>query len=165
MQIPLLSREGVVRAIAFVDAGDWSELTRWSWCFHTGYAARRAPEGLLLMHRQIMGLPKGDPAQVDHMDHDRLNNCRANLRIVTQAEQQQNLPSMGGMSRFRGVSWDARNKKWRATVNFQGRQYSCGRHKDEVAAAMAAEKFRLEHMPCALPDPELARIVPARACA
>lgn len=108
------------------------------------------------MHRQILGLDGSDKTQVDHKDRNRLNNQRANLRLATRAQQQQNLPAMGGRSRFRGVSWDAANDRWRATVVFQGKQHSCGRHKTELEAALAAEAFRLEHMPFAVPDPELA---------
>lgn len=159
MEIPLANRRGEIVAVALVDPEDHPILMQWRWCrYADGYAGRRTPAGMLLMHRQIMGLQPGDPREVDHRNRITLDNHRSNLRIVTHAEQQQNLPAMGGTSRFRGVSWDAKNGKWRATVILDGKQHSCGRHADEVDAALAAEAFRRERMPFALPDPLLAEV-------
>jgi hypothetical protein len=42
------------------------------------------------MHRDILGLLRDDPRVVDHIDGNPLNNCRANLRICTQAENTMN---------------------------------------------------------------------------
>ena len=38
------------------------------------------------LHRHIMDAPKG--CEVDHIDHDRMNNCRNNLRICTHQQNQ-----------------------------------------------------------------------------
>lgn len=171
MEIPLRSRQGNVLAYAVVDDEDYDVLAQWPWCRYGGrdgkhYAGRRLPNGggMILMHRQIMGLIAENPLQVDHRDRNRLNNHRWNLRVATRAQQQQNLPSAGGRSRFRGVSWDETNKMWRATVVFEGKQYSCGRHHKEIDAARAADTFRLSRMTFANPDPELAKLsVPSTA--
>lgn len=154
--IPLRNRDRVVLAHAVVDDDDFDWLGQWSWSFNGGgYAGRRTSGGILLMHRLILGLDFGDPLQGDHRDRVKTNNQRSNLRIATRPEQQQNLPSMGGTSRFRGVSLCRQTGRWRAAVVFKGRQHSCGRHASETDAALAAEAFRSEHMPFAQPDPEL----------
>lgn len=155
-QIPLRNRQGVIMTHALVDDEDAEEVGRWRWCLGWGGYAGRNDGRSVLLHRYLLGLEHGDPRQGDHKNRDRLDDRRANLRIVTRAEQQQNLPSMGGASRFRGVSICSTTGRWRATVVFQGRQYSCGRHESEIAAAKAAEAWRLEHMPFAMPDLELA---------
>lgn len=42
------------------------------------------------MHRRIMGLEHGDGLEVDHINHDTLDNRRSNLRIVRQIDNQHN---------------------------------------------------------------------------
>ena len=51
-----------------------------------GYTAKDAAEKTRLMHRQILGLIHGDGKEVDHINKDRLDNRRANLRVVTRKE-------------------------------------------------------------------------------
>jgi len=50
------------------------------------------------MHRMLMGLERGDPLEVDHVDRDRLNNCRSNLRVLTHPEQSESADTPGECS-------------------------------------------------------------------
>ena len=69
-----------------------------------------------LLHRVIMGEPEG--MLIDHIDGNRLNNSRSNLRVCT---NQQNGCNRGktvkNTSGFKGVCWHKRDEKWRATIN------------------------------------------------
>ncbi len=76
------------------DVYEWASLSSWSF---TGGAAARATQyagrrlrngGTDYLHRIIMGAVPGE--QVDHVDGDKLNNQRANLRIVTNGQNAQN---------------------------------------------------------------------------
>lgn len=156
-RIPLVRRDGTIAAEAIVDDADYAALVGWTWRLSAGRAARREGALTILMHRELLGLEHGDGREGDHINRLPLDNRRENLRVVTHAQQQQNLPSMGGTSRYRGVSWFAETSKWRAAVVFQGRQHHLGLFVDEVEAARVAEAFRREHMTHAEPDPELAR--------
>lgn len=147
--IPLRRRDGSVKAWALVDASDYADVNRWRWFQMIGYAARnrKSPErGLILMHRYLLGLGRGDKRQIDHINRNRLDNRRANLRIVTLAQNRQNVTSYG-RSRFRGVHWN--KGKWQVQVNFQGQKHYGGRFDDEAAAGVAAAAIRARLMPYA----------------
>lgn len=81
---------------ALVDDGDFAWLNQWAWKakWNAGrnniYAVRTSPvDGKTVdirMHREVMGLKRGAPQEVDHRDHFGLNNQRANFRIATRSE-------------------------------------------------------------------------------
>ena len=67
------------------------------------------------MHKFLMDTPFG--MQVDHIDGNGLNNCRENLRICTQSQNNGNYRiSARNKSGFKGVSWHKKTGKWRATL-------------------------------------------------
>lgn len=165
--IPLYDREGSVRANVRVDPDDWFALARYRWhLMNNGYAAgymttrtyrREGWRGQrvggrsrqVLMHRFIAGMESGDRRKVDHVNRDRLDNRRANLRVVTDPEHSQNqTPQRGRSSQYRGVSWFPQTQRWRAYAGVNGRFIHLGYFIDEEEAAMAAAEFRAAHMPC-----------------
>ncbi len=84
----------------------------------------------------------------DHIDLNKRNNQRSNLRSVTEAQNKQNLPShAGSSSRFRGVCWSPRFNKWRAYANLEGKHHFLGYHAEEEIAAEAAADWRRRNMP------------------
>lgn len=88
------------------------------------------------MHRLITNAPDG--THVDHINGDGLDNRRENLRIVTpQMNQANSRKHIVGWSRFKGVSWSAAAKKWRAYINIGRKQTHLGLFDDEITAAQA----------------------------
>lgn len=150
---------------ALVDDEDYEMVTsRGCWTRHSaGYAWRSVQlnNGRWsheFMHRVILGLGPGgeDPRRLDHKNRDKLDNRRENLRIGLQPLNMQNVPSRGGGSEFRGVSWDRwRGGGWRARVMIGGQEVFHKRFATELGAALAAEAYRAKHMPFAQPDPAL----------
>lgn len=171
-RIPLF-RRGQAEPIAFtiVDAADARWLLEHRWGLGSdGYATRRRPGVAIRMHREILGLAAGDGRHTDHINRDKLDNRRANLRVVTAAQNMQNRPSVpGSSSRYRGVYWEVprgnRRGSWRARAHIGDRFVSLGRFAVEIEAAVAVEAFRREHMPFAEPDPALAADLAARMAA
>lgn len=145
-----------------------AHLTAFPWRVHTeGYAVRTAWAGRsvnVYLHREILGLTAGDGAQVDHVNGDRLDNRRCNLRVVRNAENAQNTSSRSG---YRGVHFDQARGKWMARVKLDYRHHFLGRYDDERDAARAAEAFRREHMPFSTPTTGLDPVgaCPCRDCA
>ncbi len=155
--VPLTQRDHrKVRAHALIDAADLGVVEgRRYHLLQNGYAARTGPGTRTYMHRDLLGeIPEG--LFVDHISRFKLDNRRSNLRLVTPAESSQNVPARAGAtSRFRGVSWDLRAQRWAAVARHGGKSAYIGAFADEVAAAIAVESYRRDHMPFAEPDPEL----------
>ena len=104
------------------------------------FLPRRGPYTLLA--RVLTNAPPG--LEADHLNHDPLDCTYANLAIRTRAQNLANRRkprrrSGGGLpsSRFKGVSWDARRKKWRAEVQAAHRRHFLGLFVAEHDAALA----------------------------
>lgn len=137
-----------------VDVADVPWVSRWTWnVIPSGYICRtrRIIDGpgpqTIYLHRELMRLRPGDGLEADHINRNRRDNRRSNLRILTTGGNAQNKPSLGGSSRFRGVTWDKNRQKWMASAQLDGRRHNLGRFDDEEVAARAASDWRREHMP------------------
>jgi len=123
--------------VAYVDAADYEELSRYTWqLVSAGYAARHEKGKWVFMHRQIMNPPEG--MQVDHIHRNRLDNTRAHLRICTASENARNRGKRAdATSRYIGVSYDKKRKKWLAYIRLERKLRQLGAYKDEIEAARA----------------------------
>lgn len=107
--------------IALVDDSDydWLSLTPWYYS-GPGYAARdftRNKEKIsVYMHRLILNVT--DDKEVDHIDGNKLNNTRGNLRVCSREENACNLKNRnGGTSKYKGVYWDGSRGYYRVEIN------------------------------------------------
>lgn len=93
-----------------VDDSDYEWLNSFKWTVgYKGYATASGPrvsgrQTSLRMHRLIMDAPAG--MLVDHINHNRADNRRSNLHIVTAKENQNNLTPQ------RKQQHDAATGKW-----------------------------------------------------
>ena len=80
--------------VALVDDEDFKWLSYFKWFAHkysnnrhrviAYYKVARRKYASLYMHRLIMNAPDG--LEIDHIDHNPLNNQKSNLRLVTHTE-------------------------------------------------------------------------------
>lgn len=105
-----------------VDESDFEILSEHRWSFQgQGYAISRIKGKNILMHVFLMGKKKG--LEIDHKNRDKLDNRRENLRHVTRSVNCFNTGlRSSNKSGFRGVSWDKRREKWRATIKMNYKQ-------------------------------------------
>lgn len=136
-------------AVARVDDQDYEALAARHWYLKpNGYAMATfpKPEGgreYRTMHRVILDVPRG--IQVDHINRDRLDNRRTNLRISDQSQNLANQVSRRGTSVFKGVYWTAAQKGWAATIRHDGRTIPLGVFDSEIEAAFAYDAAAAEH--------------------
>lgn len=105
------------------------------------------------LHRLILGIKKGNRDHVDHINRNKLDNRKENLRLCTPAENMRNKPGENG---FKGVSFDHRINKWRARIVLAKKEYWIGYFATEIEAAkaydQAARYFHLDFAYLNFPD-------------
>lgn len=108
------------------------------------YARRKsASRHRELMHRVIAGDPDGP--QIDHINHNGVDNQRGNLRPTTGTQNQYNCRKRARTSsRFKGVSFYRRHGLWLAKIYVKGRAKHLGYFPTEEAAYRAYEVARRE---------------------
>jgi hypothetical protein len=128
---------------AIVDDEDYEKVCRYKWHAMSGsknphhYAVTK-----IRMHRLVIDAPPD--FMVDHINGDTLDNRKANLRLCTNSQNQQNTASRGGSSKYKGVSFLKKKGKWIAAFQFDSHRYYCGMWDSEEDAARAVDKKRGE---------------------
>lgn len=127
---------------ALVDAQDVSLVAGYHWYLvNSGYAFAQCGDGKRIgMHRLILGLADDDGRVGDHINRDKLDNRRCNLRAVTYAENNRRRVGgkpVGASSQFRGVSWTVSKRRWRAAIKVDYRTKCLGYFRSEEDAARA----------------------------
>ena len=138
---------------AIVDDADYEWLMEWQWCAakmhprsgnaeYVYAATHMGSSSLVLMHRAIMDATDGK--HVDHINGNRLDNRRKNLRIVTPSMNLANSKKQkNNTSGYMGVSRD-RGGRWRTQLNFQKKRYYGGLHDTPEEAARAYDELAKE---------------------
>jgi hypothetical protein len=126
---------------AIVDAADFEWLNKYTWRAEggtEGYALATIKGKGVRMHRLIMNAPAG--MVVDHVNGNRRDNRRGNLRVCTPVDNSRNRRGFGRTSRFKGVYRDGRTGKWLARICLKYKQIHIGCFNDEVEAARAYDR-------------------------
>lgn len=90
------------------------------------------------LHRVLTNCP--DNLEVDHINGDKLDNRRENLRICTRSENARNKGlTKNNKSGVAGVSWDEARNKWMASIKLNKKSYNLGRF-DKIEDAIRIRK-------------------------
>ena len=135
---------------AIVDPEDYERLNKHKWYTSKSnngfYACRniriaKNKRLYIKMHREIINPPF--PFVVDHINHNGLDNRKANLRPATFVQNGMNklfFKLKTSYSKYNGVTWRKDIKKWRAQIGFNGKRINLGYFDSEIEAARAYDE-------------------------
>lgn len=123
---------------ALVSDEDYDELNKVKWFYDGAYAARKSPKKTY-MHRLINDTPSG--LETDHIDKNKLNNQRSNLRTVTSSQNSLNITVRDdNKSGYTGVFWRRDKSKWSVYITKHGKRTYLGQYKTKDNAVRARQK-------------------------
>lgn len=151
--------------LALVDDEDYDRVLKagpWQVANHqtTFYADHHipGPDGLKRrgcrrehLHRFLMAEHLGPGLEIDHINGNGLDCRRENLRVVTHAQNLQNIQRdtstrrVPKTSRYRGVCWDKRDQRWVAQISPNRRNIHLGRFESEEEAARVVAAARAKY--------------------
>jgi len=127
-----------------IDDEDFDRVNLYRWSVQkrkNGFRAMRKPkpgeDQNIYLHRYILNVPRG--LEIDHINHNQLDNRRSNLRIVS---HRQNLQSRRGnlkkSIKFKGVSFNRRYlRPFISQITFENRNVYLGCYQNAIEAAKA----------------------------
>jgi hypothetical protein len=143
----MLRRNQVVQKLALtqgkeslVDDEWFPILSQWKWYYNGAYATRdigtRKGRQSIFLHRYILMAP--DEYHVDHINQDKLDNRRENLRLVTPEKNYINRRMLSNnKTGYKGVAFDKTRGKYIVSISLNKKQHNLGRFDTAFEAAKA----------------------------
>lgn len=124
-----------------IDECDVEKVSSYKWhVTNCSYAAtniyRNGRSVKIILHRLLLSAP--DDLHVDHINGDRLDNRRCNIRLATRSQNASNSKRpKTNKSGFKGVYWDKTGSKWRAQIKVNGKKIHLGMFNTPESASEA----------------------------
>lgn len=132
MKIALNGKRGSGK-FSLIDDEEYNKVSRALWSVNgSGYATAFLDGVSISMHRLIMNAPAG--MQVDHINGDKLDNRKCNLRLCTKSQNQANLRKY----KNNGIKYKGVEKKiggWQAKISQHRHPFYLGTYKTQEDAA------------------------------
>ena len=126
-EIILYDRKGNEKARALIDIDDVDKVKNIRWGFSHGYAVN-SNTGIKL-HRFIMNCPYD--MEVDHINRNRLDNRKSNLRITTHQQNNMNKGlTKSNTSGYTGIHWYKARNKWQVSIKVNYKSIFLGYYAD-----------------------------------
>jgi len=130
--------------VALIDDEDLEKVTQHNWNLERArkglcyYAVSALNGRKLCMHRLIIEAPDGK--DVHHINHNGLDNRKANLLICTRTDNVRNKRPSQHSSKYKGVSWCKRVSRWQAKIQLEEKHYHLGYFNSEMRAAKVYDR-------------------------
>jgi len=109
------------------------------WVTNGKYAITYTNNKTVYMHRLIAGV---DGFEVDHINGNKLDNCRANLRPATRSQNSANMAPHNGKT-YKGTFPNARGNRFRARGYLANKGFNIGTFDTEIEAARAYDAWAI----------------------
>ena len=135
---------------AIIDAEDVGKVKKYKWHLHrkndTHHVATNINQVTVYLSNIIMGRFLGCKKEIDHKNHNLMNNKKSNLRGCTHNQNMYNRKlNKNNTSGYKGVSWAAIEKKWIARIGVKRKYIRVGAFVDKIEAAKAYNTAALQH--------------------
>ena len=141
--------------ITLVDDEDYERVAQYRWCARVAKRSDGSIQGVYalrttktsrrdgkrkttnhFLHRFILGVD--NTCEVDHKDHNGLNNQKYNLRKANKSDNQHNTrKQINNTSGYKGVYWHKRDRAWTAMIGMRGKLIYLGTYATPEQAALA----------------------------
>lgn len=133
-----------------VDNDSFKELSGKKWYLVNGYAARPGKmvngrrEPIVWMHRVIAETPKGK--ETDHINGNRLDNRKENLRVCTATENRRNVGvKKNSLTGIKGVRLETRTGRFTTRIQIGSGRLHIGTFETAKEAAEAYNEAALKY--------------------
>lgn len=138
---------------AIIDKEDVAKVRSYKWRLSKGGTDRSKCNGVytgnsqnskcISLHRFLTNCPQA--MYVDHINGNRLDNRKSNLRICTNQENNFNRTAQSNnISGFKGIWFDKSRNKWTTEIKYNNKKIYIGRYEDKEVAIFSrlyAEKI------------------------
>lgn len=128
------------------DLDDFDKVKQYQWhCDKKGYICTCVNHKALFLHRLIMNNNDSNVV-IDHINRDKHNNCKSNLRICSFSDNTLNSKiRIDNTSGYKGVSFNKRYNKWESYITINYKRIHLGKFNTIEEAIQARKNYEIEH--------------------
>lgn len=126
---------------AIIDLEDVEKIKNYKWSLKNGYAFNTE---VGLLHRFLNEYP--NDMVIDHINLNKLDNRRSNLRICTYSQNNMNTKiKSSNTSGTKGVWWNAKREKWIAEIMIDNKKYYLGEFINKEEAIKTRKEAEIKY--------------------
>lgn len=140
--ITCFNKHGEITGIITIDKEDFDKVAKYQWHVENSrpsikYAQASIPGGTIRLHKLILS----SNYQIDHINHNGLDNRKSNLRICTNAENNRNKNfKRNPRSGYVGIRYNAKTESYYVRIMVNKKEISLGAYKDLDSAIKARKE-------------------------
>lgn len=125
-----------------IDKDDYTKVTKFKWYYSSnGYIMS---DTRLYLHRYILNAPKG--LEVDHINHNKFDNRKCNLRLCTRSQNSRNKKyQSNSKTQVKGVYLCKTTGKYACELHIEGKRIWLGRYSSLEEARLIRKQAEIKY--------------------